>query len=205
MPEDYLPVVADTNKDDARRRANAKIVERLRAAATIIELAGTVDDELPEVISVGVTTEQVTIHPWRPGAPITAVRQFEALMTGPIERTAHPVVLTGAERVSLLSAIGDIDGLRVTVHAATHHDTPVDGFLGVSEQTEVAIATAEIPIVDPTLPDGSTSVVLPELIEEMTSEPGRADPEDSGAPEAVGPAPEGADASAATADGSAGD
>jgi hypothetical protein len=200
VPEAYLPEVADNNKDDARRRANAKIVERLRAAATIIELGGTVDDELPEVISVGVTTEQVSIHPWKPGAPVTAMRQFEALMTGPIERKAHPVVLTGAEQVSLLTATGMIDGLTVTVQGATHQDTPVDGFLGVTEQTEATLATTEIAIVDP-----GDSVVLPELIEEMHGGPGQADPADSGPPAIGGPAPAGAEGGAAGADGGAGD
>jgi hypothetical protein len=187
--------------DDARRRANAKIVERLRAAATIIELAGTVDEDLPEVISVGVTTEQVTVHPWKPGAPVQAMRQFEALMTGPIERKAHPVVLTGAEQVSVLSAIGEIDGVMITVHGATHRDTPVDGFLGLSEQTEVALATAEIPIMDP-----GDSVVLPGLIKEMNGDgPGQADAPDGAAPAALGPAGEGTVVSSAGADGGAGD
>ncbi len=162
---DYLPVPAEPNKDDARRRANAKIVEKLRAAATIIELAGTVDEELPEVISVGVTGELITIHPWKPGAPVTAMRQFEALMSGPIERKAHPYALTGAEQVSVLSAIGDIDGVRIEVHGATHQDTPVDGFLGVTDQAEAAIATTEIPITDP-----ADSTVLAAMAEEKAAE-----------------------------------
>ncbi len=165
MPEDYLPVPAEPNTDDTRRRANAEIVKKLRAAATIIELAASVDEDLPEVISVGVTGELITIHPWKPGAPVQAMRQFEALMSGPIERKAHPYALTGAEQVSVLSAIGDIDGVRIEVHGATHHDTPVDGFLGVTDQAEAAIATTEIPIADP-----ADSLVLAEMAAEKPAE-----------------------------------
>lgn len=203
MNEDYLPAVAETKQeDDSRRRANAKLVERLRAAATIIELAGTVDDELPEVISVGVTADQVTVHPWRPGAPVQAMRQFEALMTGPIERKAHPVALTGVEQVSVLSSIGDIDGVLITVHGATHRDTPVDGFLGMSDQAAAGIAAAETPISDP-----GDSVVLPELIKELAEGDGagQIDVASSPAPAVVGSAPKGAEVGAAGSDGGAGD
>lgn len=137
---EYLPEV--NGPSDPRRR-NARIVELLRAAATMIEIANKVDDDLPEVMSVGVNGDEVTIQPWRPGAPVQAMRQFEALMTGTVERLAYPLVLAGTEQVSLLRTTGQVDGVQVTVTAATHRDTPVDGFLGVSEQTVEGIAQAE--------------------------------------------------------------
>lgn len=153
---EYLPEV--TGPSDPRRR-NARLVELLRAAATMIEIANKVDDDLPEVMSVGVTVDDVTIQPWRPGAPVQAMRQFEALMTGTVERKAYPLVLTGAEQVSVLTSTGQVDGVRVTVSAATHRDTPVDGFLGVSEQTVDQIAQAEQRIDDPAGDDQLAAVL----------------------------------------------
>lgn len=150
VAEDYLPDKVDGRPgDEQARRRNADIVAKLRAAATMIEIASKVDDNLPEVMSVGVTMEEVTIQPWLPGAPITAIRHFEALMTGPIKREAYPFVLTGAQQVSVLRITGDVNGVQLTVSATTHRDTPVDGFLGVTEQTVAQLAAAETPTSDP--------------------------------------------------------
>lgn len=144
---DYLPEVAGPTPDDPARR-NARIVEKLRAAATMIEIAGKLDDDLPEVMSVGVNGDEITVQPWLPGAPVQALASFEALMTSPppIDRRAYPLVLEGAETVSLLSITGTVDGQRVTVTAATYQDTPVDGFLGVAEATVANLAANETPI-----------------------------------------------------------
>jgi hypothetical protein len=143
---EYLPEVAGPS--DPHRR-NARIVAMLRAAATMIEIANTADDDLPEVMSVGVNLDEVTIQPWRPGAPVQAMRQFEALMTGTVDRKAFPLVLTGVEQVSILQSTGQVDGVQLTVSAATHRDTPVDGFLGVTEQTVDRIAQQEQRIDEP--------------------------------------------------------
>ncbi len=150
---DYLPEIADS----ANRQHNTRIVELLRAAATMIENAG----DLPEVMSIGVTEREISIQPWLPGAPVQAMRAFEALMTGPIDRKAFPLVLSGAEHVSMLHSSGQINGQPVIVTAATHRDTPVDGFLGVTEQTMAALAEAETPIADP-----ADDLVLAEMLDE---------------------------------------
>jgi hypothetical protein len=152
---DYLPDVAES----APQRRNAKIIAALRAAANMLEVANSTDPDLPEVMSVGINTDEITIQPWLPGAPVQAMRAFENLMTGTIERKAFPLVLSGAEQVSLLHSSGTVDGHTVVVSAATHRDTPVDGFLGVTEQTVAAIADAEIPIEDP-----ADDLVLAEML-----------------------------------------
>lgn len=176
---DYLPDVIEPRPDDALRR-NKRIVELLRAAASMIEIATTLDGDLPEVMSVGVTTDEITIQPWAPGAPIRALTHFEPLMDPPIERKAYPLVLQGAETVSMLTIAGNVDGHRVVVSAATHRDLPVDGFLGVSEQTVAAIAANEVPITDP-----QDSDVLPTLIKEIRESSGAGDP-DSGPAQIAG-------------------
>lgn len=164
---DYLPEPAEQPEppEAARRRNivrhNAQIVASLRAAANMIEAAA-VGGDLPEVMSVGVTEIEVSIQPWLPGAPVTAMRAFEALMDGDIDRKAYPLVLSGAEQVSMLHSTGTVDGQRVTVTAATHRDIPVDGFLGVTETTVAGIADAEESVDDP-----ADDKVLGELVAEQ--------------------------------------
>lgn len=138
MP-DYL---LEVSENDPRRR-NALIVERLRAAATMIENASAADPELPEVISVGVTGAEITLQPWLPGAPVTAMRKFESILDGPLDRKAFPLVLNGTEQVALLHLGGTTNGHPAVVTVSTYRDTPVDGFLGVTEQTVAEIADTE--------------------------------------------------------------
>lgn len=187
---EYLPEVVEPTADGPTQR-NTRIVEKLRAAARLIEIASKLDGELPEVMSVGVTAEEITVQPWLPGAPIQALRSFETLMTTPpaIDRKAYPLVLEGAERVSLLSITGEVEGQQVTVTAATHQDTPVDGFLGVAEATIANLAANEtaIDLADPT----------PDLIKELNGGgpdgPGPAELASGPAPEVAGPGREGAE------------
>ncbi len=159
---DYLPEVAEPTTDDTRRRNNSKIVEQLRAAATMIEM----NPDLPEIISVGVNPDEITVQPWKPGAPVQAVREFELLMNGPIDRRAYPLVLDGAEQVSLITVTGAIDGHTVAVNAATHRGTPIDGFLGVAETTLVQLAEAETPVEDPADSDPEIFPKLAQLLAE---------------------------------------
>jgi hypothetical protein len=123
-----------------------KLVTHSRTAAAILERAGI---DLPEVISIGVTQDGITITPWEPGAPVHAMRAFEALMTGAIDRKAYPNPVPDSANMSILSSTGTIDGVKVTVTAATYRPTPVDGFLGVTEQTVADIAALERPHADP--------------------------------------------------------
>jgi hypothetical protein len=202
---EYLPEVVEPTADGPAQR-NARIVEKLRAAARLIELASKLDGELPEVMSVGVTGEEITVQPWLPGAPVQALQSFEALMTTPppIDRKAYPLVLEGAERVSLLSITGEVEGQQVTVTAATHQDTPVDGFLGVAEATVANLAANETPIdlADP-IPDLIKDLnVLKELNGGGPDGPGPAELASGPAPEVAGPDREGAEVGAEGAGGS---
>lgn len=209
---DYLPEVAQPTADGPTQR-NTRVVEKLRAAARLIEMAAKLDGDLPEVMSIGVTADEITVQPWLPGAPVQALASFEALMTTPpaIDRKAYPLVLEGAERVSLLSITGDVDGQRVTVTAATHQDTPVDGFLGVAEATVANLAANETPLTDPAdsnvLPElllslqqaaaGEGTLRVPDPTKEIASDrpdgPGPTEPASGPAPEVAGPDRDGAE------------
>lgn len=142
-------------------RAAEKLATHCRTATHILERAGT---SIPEVVSIGITPDGITITPWLPGAPVSAMRAFEALMTGPIERKAYPNPIPDSANMSILSSTGVIDGVKVTVTAATYRPTPVDGFLGVTEQTVADIAALERPHADPR-PDE------PVLVEVLNVEP----------------------------------
>lgn len=178
---DYLPEVPDPKGDEAHRR-NSRIVEKLRAAATLIEIAVKVDGDLPEVMSVGVNGDEITIQPWLPGAPVKALGHFEPLMTGPIERKAFPLVLEGEQTVSLLSVAGDVDGQRVVVSASTYRDTPVDGFLGVTEATVAELAASEtvVDLSDPTPDLVKQELSVPAAIEVISVEQWIEDKDDDG-------------------------
>lgn len=123
----------------------AKLIANLRTAASILEVAG---PDLPGVLSIGVNVDEITIQPWQPGAPVSAMRKFEHLMTGDVTRVAYPTPLPG-DRMSILVTTGVINGVQVTVSATTYRSTPVDGRLGVSEQAMAELAAQETAHDDP--------------------------------------------------------
>lgn len=133
---------------DKAATERSALINNLRTAAALVEKAGA---ELPEILSVGVTAEEISIQPWEPGAPVTAAAEFERLMSGPIERKAYPNPLPDGVNsgISLISITGTIDGARVVVTAATYRDTPVDGLLGMSEQAVSRLADDEEAFSDP--------------------------------------------------------
>lgn len=163
--QDQAALAPATTPAPVPLKPNTKIVQQLRAAAAILE-AATSDNAIPEIVSVGVNGDEITIQPWQPGAPVQAIRAFEALMNGPIDRRAFPLVLEGAHQVSALQIKGTIDDSTVVVTAATYRDTPVDGFLGVTEQAVAALAAQETPITDP-----ADAPQLGELLASRNGEP----------------------------------
>lgn len=130
-----------TDKVAAERN---QLVQNLRTAAALVEKSGA---DLPEILSIGVTSDEITIQPWQPGAPVDAAQAFAKLMTGPVERLAYPNPLPDgvSSGISLIAITGTIDGARVQVTAATYRDTPVDGLLGMTEQAVAALASDEVP------------------------------------------------------------
>jgi hypothetical protein len=171
-----------------------QLINNLRTAAAIVERSGA---DLPEILSVGVTAEEITIQPWLPGAPVQAALAFEKVMTAPIERRAFPNPLPDSEAsgISLLSISGMIDSTKVTVTVSTYRDTPVDGFLGVTEQAVTALADAEEPIAVPgndrVLAETLNSPVLMKAVE-RGSDDGADDPGDDGVgADAADPDPDG--------------
>lgn len=143
---DY-PAQLETTSDKIAADRTA-IINHLRTAAAIVEKSGA---DLPEILSIGVTADEITVQPWLPGAPVQAAQAFEKLMTGPIERLAYPNPLPDgvASGISLISITGAIDGTRVKVTVATYRDTPVDGLLGMTEQAVGALANDEEPHSEP--------------------------------------------------------
>lgn len=142
-PQTVLATI--THKADENR---AQLITNLRTAAALVEKSGS---DLPEILSIGVTAEEITIQPWQPGAPVQAAQAFEKLMTGPIDRRAYPNPLPDGTDygISLIAITGTIDGARVQVTAATYRDTPVDGLLGMTEQAVGVLAGLEVPFAEP--------------------------------------------------------
>jgi hypothetical protein len=136
------PAELDLPTPGRARTERARLIANLRTAAAMLESAGTT---LPEVLSVGVTAEEITVQPWLPGAPVTAMRAFEALMDGIISRQGYPNPLADGGRLSILATTGTVQGAQVTVTASTYRDVPVDARLGISEQAMAALEAEEEP------------------------------------------------------------